>query len=47
MAKHVSSSEYRFMPLESANKIAELEEIIRKQNKQIRILIKKTLRSRK
>ena len=47
MAKHVSSSEYIFIPLESANKIAELEEKIEKQNKQIRGLIKKLLRSKK
>lgn len=46
MARHVSSSEYKYIPLDNVLKIAELEEIIRKKDKQIRTLIKKTLRSK-
>lgn len=44
MAKHISSSEYRYIPLDSAMKIAELEEKIRKQDKQIRQLLKAKIR---
>lgn len=46
MSRHISSSEYKYIPLDNVLKIAELEERIRKQDKQIRILIKKTLRSK-
>lgn len=45
--KHVSSAEYIFIPLENAQKIVELEEKIRKQDKLIRNLIKRRLKSRK
>ena len=44
MAKHISSSEYRYITLDSAMKIAELEEKIRKQDKQIRQLLKAKIR---
>lgn len=44
MAKHISSSEYRYIPIDSAMKIAELEEKIRKQDKQIRELLKAKIR---
>ncbi|MBQ6547302.1 MAG: hypothetical protein IJL74_04835 [Bacilli bacterium] len=46
MAKHISSSEYRYIPIESAIKIAELEEKIRKQDKQIRKLLKENIKLR-
>ena len=44
--RHISSSEYIFIPIDSALKIAELERKIKKQDKQIRELIKAKIRSK-
>lgn len=40
MAKHISSAEYRFIPLDSAEKIAQLEKEIKSKNKFIIKLLK-------
>ena len=44
MARHVSSCEYKYIPLDNVLKIAELEEKIRKQDKQIRELLRTKIR---
>lgn len=45
--KHITSAGYKYLPIENAIKIAELEEKIRKQDKQIRELLKAKIRSRR
>ena len=44
MARHVSSSRYKYIPLDNVLKIAELEEKIRKQHKLIRELLRAKIR---
>lgn len=46
MAKHVSSAEYRYIPIENVIMLAEKDKRIKELEKQVRKLVKENIRLR-